>query len=553
MRASEINPRPHLYLDMDGVQADFFSAWAKLHGKERYKEIGDREARERSIDDLNARGPEFVLEFFKTLPPLPGGQRLIQWLHANKIPFTVLSAPLRGNEEASIAGKRYWLNKYNPGSEPTAIFTGEKQKLAQHNGQPNVLVDDFKKYIRAWSEAGGIPILYRDANADDAIAQLAKIYGIDQAVTNEDTSGGEVKNLIDWIGKLDANIQALLVTKRPDQRDLYYKYKNMRRQAVKKLKRFGVEVQEAAQDNSAVEQYIQDVYAEYPQMWQNNHVMPFSEEEFAMFELRPSASKHNAVDIYWFQAWPQRQGVGSRALKVLQDKANKYGVALTLVTWDKGRVSQAALTRFYKRAGFKQSARGARNMSWEPITEINDDDELSISQRLEDYFYKRGYRHLGEGRDQIAFLSPRNTVVKVLGIGDHEREKIVRDYVAYFERNQHNPYYPKIYNSGEFTLEGETYFIYEQEYLQYVANEEATLDYLEKLMSAMERDLASEFIRKNPLPSELDINEIEGLIINTEQMIQALGGQAPLDLSQIENLRRRESDGHIVIMDPYSL
>ena len=32
---------PHLYLDMDGVQADFFGAWANSHNVKNYKEIPD--------------------------------------------------------------------------------------------------------------------------------------------------------------------------------------------------------------------------------------------------------------------------------------------------------------------------------------------------------------------------------------------------------------------------------------------------------------------------------------------------------------------------------
>jgi hypothetical protein len=189
------------------------------------------------------------------------------------------------------------------------------------------------------------------------------------------------------------------------------------------------------------------------------------------------------------------------------------------------------------------------------IFEINYDDELSVSERIEKYFYQRGYQHLGEGRDQIAFLSPRNTVVKVLGIGDHEREAIVRRYVAYFEKNQHNPYYPKIYNSGEFTLEDETYFVYEQEYLQYVANEEAVLEYIEDLMNSLPRGEQAlyAFQKNRPMPKELDPGEVDGLIVATQDLEDHLGGSAPLDLSQIENIRRRESDGHLVIMDPYSL
>jgi hypothetical protein len=186
------------------------------------------------------------------------------------------------------------------------------------------------------------------------------------------------------------------------------------------------------------------------------------------------------------------------------------------------------------------------------LTEINADDELTVSQHIEDYFFKRGYQFAGEGRDQMAFVSPRNTVVKVLGIGDPEREKIVRDYVAFFLRNQRNPYYPRIYNTGEFSLNGETYFVYEMEYLNYVANEEVTLEYLEDLMKAAARGYTDAYQQNRPLPPELDEDEIQGLLLATEDLIDALGGSAPLDLSNIENLRRRK-DGHLVIMDPFSL
>lgn len=178
MKSQEFQ-RPHLYLDMDGVQADFFTAWARLFGKERYKDIGDKEARERSIAELNAKGPEFVETFFATLPVLSGHSTLLAWLQQNKIPFTVLSAPLRNNHAASIKGKKTWLDAHNPGASASAIFTGTKEKYAvSRDGSPNVLVDDFKKYIQSWGDAGGIAVLHRDNNVGATIQQLKKIYNI---------------------------------------------------------------------------------------------------------------------------------------------------------------------------------------------------------------------------------------------------------------------------------------------------------------------------------------------------------------------------------------
>lgn len=170
---------------MDGVQADFFTAWARLFGQERYKDIGDKPAREASIQDLSDRGPEFVERFFATLPVLPSFAALLSWLKSNDVDFTVLSAPLRGNHEASIQGKLAWLDRHNPGTSAQAIFTGDKQRYAVTQGQPNVLVDDFKKYIAAWRDAGGIGILHRDNNLQATLDQLARIYGTDQEAVDE--------------------------------------------------------------------------------------------------------------------------------------------------------------------------------------------------------------------------------------------------------------------------------------------------------------------------------------------------------------------------------
>lgn len=188
------------------------------------------------------------------------------------------------------------------------------------------------------------------------------------------------------------------------------------------------------------------------------------------------------------------------------------------------------------------------------ITEINDDDELSVSQRIQDYFTDRGYKYLGEGRDQIAFLSPRGTVVKVVGIGEDEREDIVKTYVGFFLRNQRNPHYPRIYNAGDFAVDGETYFVYEMEYLYPVSGEDRVLEYIEDLMSALPRgeQALDAFYKNKPRPPELGEQQVDGLVFATQDLEDAIGGQAPLDLRSIENLGRRK-DGQIVIIDPFSL
>ena len=184
MRANEFlmenfKEMPHLYLDMDGVQADFFGAWAKSHGHEHWKSIADKEEK---IQELANSSAKQVYDFFKELTPLKGGQKIIHWLRKNSIPFTVLSAPLRGPyANASKQAKRDWLDEFNPGTSGKAIFTSAKFKYAMKDGQPQVLVDDFGPYLQKWRDAGGIAVKHEDEyedpnSADSTIAQLEKIY-----------------------------------------------------------------------------------------------------------------------------------------------------------------------------------------------------------------------------------------------------------------------------------------------------------------------------------------------------------------------------------------
>jgi hypothetical protein len=123
--------------------------------------------------------------------------------------------------------------------------------------------------------------------------------------------------------------------------------------------------------------WINKIYSQYPRNPMNpkQFVMVYGQgedQQLAMFELEPSISKPNAVEVKWFQSYPHRQGVGTRAMKELQSLAAKDGITLTLYPWDKGQVSQRNLTKFYKGVGYNPVNKGGKTMSWtpeKPITE----------------------------------------------------------------------------------------------------------------------------------------------------------------------------------------
>jgi hypothetical protein len=164
---------------MDGVQADFFGAWADKHGVSHWKAIDNKE---NEIEILANSTSEQVYSFFRNLRPLPGGMKIIKWLQDNDIPYTVLSAPLRGPyADASKQAKKDWLDEFHAGSSTNAIFTSQKQKYAVTDGVANILVDDFGPYIQKWTNAGGIPVKHEDESevstaANDTIRQLEQIY-----------------------------------------------------------------------------------------------------------------------------------------------------------------------------------------------------------------------------------------------------------------------------------------------------------------------------------------------------------------------------------------
>jgi hypothetical protein len=83
---------------------------------------------------------------------------------------------LRNEPEASIKGKKEWLDQYNPGTSNKAIFTKSKYRYAVTNETPNVLVDDFDYYLDSWNKAGGIGIKHKDSDTYKTIENLEKIF-----------------------------------------------------------------------------------------------------------------------------------------------------------------------------------------------------------------------------------------------------------------------------------------------------------------------------------------------------------------------------------------
>jgi 5'(3')-deoxyribonucleotidase len=158
--------KPIVYVDMDGVLADFFGEVAREHDVEYWREIHRKDL---GIDQL-AKEPGF----FEMLPRLPNAGRLMKGVIDLAGKYSILSSPLMSNVEQSSKEKIEWLEKHLPNHPPQAvIFDHEKYKFAQQPDEtPNILIDDWDTNIKLWEANGGIGILYKDKDYKNALHKL---------------------------------------------------------------------------------------------------------------------------------------------------------------------------------------------------------------------------------------------------------------------------------------------------------------------------------------------------------------------------------------------
>ena len=169
MKIIEAITKPIVYVDMDGVLADLFNHVADIHDVEHYNDMSDDEW-DHFFQHTNA------YKLFRDLPAFPTANTLLKMVKDLAGGYQILSSPLNFDRKGSIKGKREWLEKHITVPADGIIFEHEKYKYAVSNRKSNILIDDFRKNITAWNEAGGIGIKYQadEDSLDDLKTQLSK-------------------------------------------------------------------------------------------------------------------------------------------------------------------------------------------------------------------------------------------------------------------------------------------------------------------------------------------------------------------------------------------
>lgn len=150
-----------LYLDLDGVMADFDAHFPALFGLD-HRDLPDDEMWAK----INSH-PSYFLD----LPPCPGALDFFRAIET--LQPIVLTACPRSNYAVAARQKRQWVREHlSTKVTVLPVMGGLNKPLFMHDAG-DILIDDFAKNIDAWVHAGGQGILHR--NFDETTERLAAL------------------------------------------------------------------------------------------------------------------------------------------------------------------------------------------------------------------------------------------------------------------------------------------------------------------------------------------------------------------------------------------
>lgn len=146
--------KPFIYIDLDGVVADFAGAYKMMFNRSAY-------------DDDPFTVQQFVMQipnFFRILPVLDKGAELVDLLK-DQYEVIFLTTPMEGVESCR-RDKLEWVREHF-GAGHDVLFSDNKAEFVMD--EKSILIDDMQKNIDEWTNAGGTAINFKQRN--DAIIE----------------------------------------------------------------------------------------------------------------------------------------------------------------------------------------------------------------------------------------------------------------------------------------------------------------------------------------------------------------------------------------------
>tara|TARA_B100001123_G_C14616155_1_gene751855 strand:- start:29 stop:526 length:498 start_codon:yes stop_codon:yes gene_type:complete len=145
-----------IFLDMDGVLADFETTCSRMLGQKVWNTDSGHRLYDEHKRELTAK------HLFRNLEPLPDAWKLVDYCMNSGIHTEILTAAGTVNRTIVVQDKIDWIRKHvHPHWIVIPTFKGSQKAAFAH--KKAVLVDDRQENIDHWIEAGGIGILHETA------------------------------------------------------------------------------------------------------------------------------------------------------------------------------------------------------------------------------------------------------------------------------------------------------------------------------------------------------------------------------------------------------
>jgi len=201
----EIASASEIYVDMDGVLADFFGEWARLMDVDHFTQIN----KQHDIDDALQKIRD-TDDFWLRLPVLPQAKELLNLIKQVKGEYYICTSPL-ADDPNSERHKRTWVEENLAFFPPKEVYvTHNKPQYAKHeDGTPNILIDDYGVNINNWEAAGGIGFKYKDHKFERTAKAIKQHMQepVEENSAGDSTTEEQYKNLINKYFKKGAGFK----------------------------------------------------------------------------------------------------------------------------------------------------------------------------------------------------------------------------------------------------------------------------------------------------------------------------------------------------------
>lgn len=142
-----------IYLDMDGVLADFIVGYKKHYIDKNIDKVPTEEliADKKSFADVH---------LYRDLPLFKDAKRLVKYVETLDVEIKVLTSVGKYSSKGNAIDKVIWLKKYFPKYASKFHYVTKSADKSNYAAPDALLIDDREKSTKPFKAAGGKVVLY---------------------------------------------------------------------------------------------------------------------------------------------------------------------------------------------------------------------------------------------------------------------------------------------------------------------------------------------------------------------------------------------------------